>query len=249
MPRKKHYFIKLTRAERFDLRLVPTEIGQLARPAEKSGPLALGDEIAVIADTCFEPDPLKISAEFARGSTPVAASGNCVLNKEVTVIAHTCPTPDPILLATSVQPTKGVTITIPVSIKGTALLGIVDTAAQVTVIEKSLADSLKIFTTGVPTHLRGTGRGSAISAWRAGKIPLRIMKQTFHWDVVVAEISDDFILGLDLLKHTHAVIDLVKNQVVLGNQIVCATSRTTLDGESYKVSRVRLKKKVVIPPC
>ena len=155
MPRKKHYFIKLTRAERFDLRLVPTEIGQLARPAEKSGPLALGDEIAVIADTCFESDPLKISAEFARGSTPVAASGNCVLNKEVTVIAHTCPTPDPILLATSVQPTKGVTITIPVSIKGTALLGIVDTAAQVTVIKKSLADSLKIFTTGVPTIFVG----------------------------------------------------------------------------------------------
>ena len=42
---------------------------------------------------------------------------------------------------------------------------------------------------------------------------------------------------------------LVKNQVVLGNQIVCATSCTTRDGESYQVSHVRLKKKVVIPPC
>ena len=51
-------------------------------------------------------------------------------------------------------------------------------------------------------------------------------------------------MGLDLLKHTHAVIDLVKNQVLLGNRIVCATSRTTPDGESYQVSRVRLKKKV-----
>ena len=75
---------------------------------EKSGTLALGDEIAVIADTCFERDPLTISAGFARGGTPVAASGNCMLNKEVTVIAHTCPTPDPILLETSVQPTEGV---------------------------------------------------------------------------------------------------------------------------------------------
>ena len=134
---KKHYFIKLTSAERPDLRSVLTKIGQLARPVEKSGTLSLCDEIAVIADTCFEPDPLKISAEFARRSTPVAASVNCVLNKEVTVIAHTCPAPDPILLATSVQPTKGATLTISVSI-------------------------------------RGAGRGSAISAWRAGKIPLRI---------------------------------------------------------------------------
>ena len=100
------------------------------------------------------------------------------------------------------MPTKGVTLTIPLSIKGTALLGIVDTAAQVTVIKKSLADSPKNFTTGVPTHLCGAGRGSAISAWRAGKIPLKIVKQIFHWDIVVAEISDDFILGLDLLN-TH----------------------------------------------
>ena len=37
--------------------------------------------------------------------------------------------------------------------------------------------------------------------------------------------------------------------MVLGNQIVCATSRTTPDGESYQVSRVRLKKKSYNPPC
>ena len=102
-------FIKLTRAERPDLRLVPTEFDRLSRPVEKLGTLALSHEIVVIADTCSEPDTLKISAEFARGITSVAARGNCVLDKKMAVIAHTCVTPDLIILATSVQPSKGVT--------------------------------------------------------------------------------------------------------------------------------------------
>ena len=40
--------IKLTRAERPDLRSVPTEIGRLARPVEKLGTLAFGNKIAVM---------------------------------------------------------------------------------------------------------------------------------------------------------------------------------------------------------
>ena len=102
-------FIKLTRGERPDLRLVSTEFVRLSRPVEKSGTLAFSHEIVVIADTCSEPDTLKISAEFAKGSKSVAESGNCVLDEKVSVIAHTCATPDQIILATSVQPSKGVT--------------------------------------------------------------------------------------------------------------------------------------------
>ena len=107
---------------------------------------------------------MKISAKFASGSTPVAASGNCVLDKEVAVIAHACPT----YLETSVLPSKWVILTIPVSIRGVALLGIVDTVAQVTVIKKSFYASLKVFVLAlqqifvgqvgvVPFHYGGQG--------------------------------------------------------------------------------------------
>ena len=52
---------------------------------------------------------------------------------------------------------------------------------------------------------------------------MRIASETWHWTVYR---RDDLILGLDLLKYMHTVVDLASNTVVVGSEMLEANTRT-----------------------
>ena len=117
-----------------------------------------------------------------------------------------------------------------------------------TVISKRLAYKLCFKRVEPHTQLRGAAPDSVMSAWLVRKVPIQAGKMLWYWDVFVSDISDDFILGPDLLKHMHAIVDLTENQLKIGSDILDATTRRNSEGVAYNVSRIKLIKRVVIPP-
>ena len=119
---------------------------------------------------------------------------------------------------------RGESMTILVRMKGLTVNAVVDTAAQVTVISRKLADRLALpYMQGVP--LSGAAESSTFKAWKSIGVPMRIASESWHWTVYIAEITDDLILRLDLLKYMHAVVDLASNTVVVGSEILEANTR------------------------
>ena len=139
-------------------------------------------------------------------------------------------------------------MTILIHIGQSTVSAVVDTAAQVTDISKRLADKLRFKRVEPHTQLRRTAPDSVMLAWLVRKVPIQAGKMLWHWDVFVSDISDDFILGLDLLKHMHAIVDLTENRVKIRSDILDATTRRNSEGVTYNVSRIKLIKRVVIPP-
>ena len=69
----------------------------------------------------------------------------------------------------------------------------------------------------------------------------------FIWDIYVAPIDDDFILGLDFLHYHSAKLDLSSGSLTIKELINFRFMRNN-EGTDYSVSRVWLNKRVVVPP-
>lgn len=135
-----------------------------------------------------------------------------------------------------------------VKINGTEVDAIIDTAAQVTLLNESFAKKLDppVNLTN-PVILKGAGENNSIPASYAEHTQIKVGKTETRWRVIVAKINDQVILGLDLLKHLKANINLddftitVKGEVL---PIVKIQSNTT---ENITVYRIKLDEPVTVP--
>ncbi|CAG2235895.1 unnamed protein product [Mytilus edulis] len=98
--------------------------------------------------------------------------------------------------------------------------GVIDTAAQVSVISKTFFDQLT-YKPKIKGNiiLKGAGACSEINAGIAENVNLDIGSSTVKWDMVVAEITDNLILGIDFLESQKAIIDLTDYSIKLKGQL------------------------------
>ena len=144
---------------------------------------------------------------------------------------------------------SGLSIVIPAKVNGKPIKAVVDSAAQVTVLSETLYKAMK----HPPeirerVRLKGAGDHHHMMAGIVKNVRLSIGEQTFNWDIYVAPITDEFILGLDFMVKYNAVVDLSNNTFSLDGKTISAVLKKNGKGEQYQVSRVFLKRKVVIPP-
>lgn len=141
------------------------------------------------------------------------------------------------------------TLVIPVKINGHKLMGLIDSAAQVSVINNSLLKQLGP-SVKLKEHVRlsGAGKESEMEARITSEVPVEIGKSKLKWKFVAADINDDIILGIDFLEYNHAVIDLSSFSVSLNSENIPATCLCTETVNNIKIYRIELKKKVVVPP-
>ena len=98
---------------------------------------------------------------------------------------------------------------IPITLQQQDTTAVVDTAAQISVMSRKFYDKI----TPKPMLrdrlvLKGVGDSSEINGWITDTVKIRIGNGIRKWKMVVAEITDDVILGLDFLTDQKAVIDL-----------------------------------------
>ncbi|VDI70192.1 Hypothetical predicted protein [Mytilus galloprovincialis] len=148
------------------------------------------------------------------------------------------------LCKTNIQNSDAKTLYIPVVVNSKKTFGVIDTAAQVSVICKTFFDQLtykpKIKGNIV---LKGAGACSEINAEIAENVNLDIGSSTVKWDMVVAEITDNLILGIDFLESQKAIIDLTDYSIKLKGEKVPSFMTSNRKDQQMKIYRIKIKKK------
>ena len=148
---------------------------------------------------------------------------------------------------TSLNASGGINLVLPVKINGVTVEAILDTGAQITVISEELAKKARLPSrSGEPVYLKGV-QDSVVRARSGGKARVAIGKTETKWHLIVAKITDDIIIGLDLLYHLKVVIDLAEYTVQIGAERLLA-SCIKIGEQRSKIRKVQLQEKMVITP-
>ena len=138
---------------------------------------------------------------------------------------------------------------VPVLINNVPLEAVVDTAAQVTVINKNLAKKIiPCLKSNKKVALRGINVDHPIIARYCEGVDITLGKHTYKWNVFVAPIKDACILGLDFITKHHLDIKLSNNILEIGDECIPMHISTECKMDSYCVKSVVLDKKTVIRP-
>ena len=143
---------------------------------------------------------------------------------------------------------SGLSMVVPVKINGIRTLATVDTAAQKTIISKDLYSKLDPVRRGKEVHLCNAEKDKTMTGFHLPSLTIELGANTYTWDVIVAPISNQVLLGIDFLKHLHIIVDLSQNALCLGKEIIPAKLRRNNKGQEYAVSRVIIKKRVTLHP-
>ena len=116
---------------------------------------------------------------------------------------------------------------------------VVDTAAQVSVLSDTFwvrMGSPKLEANTMT--LRNVQKGSAMIGRVLKNVKLHIGKKTYEWDLIVASILEDLILGIDFLKSVDCIVDLRKNVLIIKGEVVPAYLVKDSHGKEYHVSLI-----------
>lgn len=153
------------------------------------------------------------------------------------------------MFETNVLSKEAQTMYIPVSMYGKDIMGVVDTAAQITVLQRSLFEQIvprpKLED---PFILKGIGKSAEMKAEIASNFKFKIGKTIKTWNVAVADIEDQFILGLDFLNNQGAKIDLTDYSIELNGENIPSLLLSNSKKQEIKVYRAKVAERVVIPP-
>ena len=124
----------------------------------------------------------------------------------------------------------------------------IDSAAEVTVMSSEFALLLKdsVRYKG-SVSLQGAMGNKDTVARCARDVSIQIKEDKVTWNVYVADICEDFILGLDFLLHFGTTIDFRDYTLLFKNNIIPVQLCKT-DKEEYQVSRVLVSRRYVVPP-
>ena len=141
----------------------------------------------------------------------------------------------------------GLTLVVPIKVNELEISAVIDTAAEVTILSRTVFEKLKRKPCIVEEiNLKGLNedepvRGQLINA------NLTIGSKTYKWDVYATETSDQCLLGLDFLYHHGVDIKLSTHSIKIAGEEIFA-SLVKISGASIKVSQVTLDKCTVVPP-
>ena len=139
------------------------------------------------------------------------------------------------------SPNQSLSMEVPVLIGRRKVMAVVDTAAQVTVVNRELSIELGYEAPVERVQLRNALTDSWMDGGIVEEFGFRLGSKKSRWDVVEADIGDALIIGIDFLKHMKFKIDLGSNILELGNgDRVPMTVRRSASSEAVLVSRVVL---------
>jgi len=137
-------------------------------------------------------------------------------------------------------------ITVPVVVNKVETKAVIDTGAEVTVLNEKLYYKIP---DGVRPELKTATRNLVVA--EAGKhmttkgvadVELRLGNETFVWPVYIAPIGDNLLLGCDIIDEKDITINSKKGLQLNGEWIGCETKR-----QSDEVARVITKEPITIP--
>jgi hypothetical protein len=96
--------------------------------------------------------------------------------------------------------------------------------------------------------LKTAGKGLKMTAEYTNRVNLTIDNLTFKWNVYVAPISDDLILGLDFMYQHKMQIDLYKGNITLCGKEIPLQKMKQDGGKKFNISKVVLQKRTTVPP-
>ena len=138
---------------------------------------------------------------------------------------------------------------IPVTVEGTCVEAVIDTASDATFISVDLNRKLtNPITTGVQVPCSVARKGGGMMGLKSKRHKIKVGSKTYQNDIVVADIVNDCILGMDFIVTHRAVVDPAQNQFIVGREVITTTLRRGRGPEPYRVSRIFLDKDVVVPP-
>ena len=127
---------------------------------------------------------------------------------------------------------------------------IVDTAAQVTVVNVDVFTNLfgRDITPNETIRLKCAGANQYLLAKLYMNIPITIGSVTVLQDIYVANIADNMLLGLDFLLKHKVVFDLSECYLKVLDCLIPFVFMSNAANKKYCVSKVSLSEKVHIPP-
>ena len=141
---------------------------------------------------------------------------------------------------------KGLTLVVPIEVNSKAVTGVVDTAAQVTLMSTKFAEHLKTpIRKNELVILRNAQEDSAMNGYVCQGILITLGSRSYVWDVIIAPIEDNFILGLDFLTTIKCKIDLDVNMLHMGYESVPMFVK---HDSPYSVCRATIITRTIIPP-
>ena len=177
-------------------------------------------------------------AERCRGPTSVSEAGGAQVENA-----------QPQVQQFNWSPNQALTMVVPVWVGRRKVMAVVDTAAQVTLINRRLSQELGCEDPVEQVQLPNPQMDSWMDRGIVQHFGFQLGGQKYFRDVVEADIGDDFIIGINFLKSVKCKIDLESNVLELGNgDRVQATMKQNGDGQEKKVSRVLLHKKTSVLP-
>ena len=123
------------------------------------------------------------------------------------------------------------------------ILGVVDTAAQVSVINSSLFGQVVPIPKLQARILKGADKYSNLEVRLAEKNKIQIGSIVINWNIVVVNITNSVILGIYFLEKQKAVIfDLSDYSIRLNGKNIPSVMINTTENQYVKICRVKSTK-------
>ena len=141
---------------------------------------------------------------------------------------------------------RAVTIKVPIKVEDMNLLAVVDTGAEVTVMRDSLYRDLPLESRPEIKDARCglvvADKGHHMETQGMVKLPLNFGGHQFEWDVYLAPITDDLLLGCDIIDKLDLTLNTSEGLGLNGKWIPC-----NIHCRLNQVSRAQLEETVTIP--
>ena len=136
-------------------------------------------------------------------------------------------------------------------VQGREVLALIDTGAQVTVLNQNIADSMRlsyIATLRLNQAIEDGGEAQEFVSKFCPEVTYQMGKSTFKWHVCVAPIGEELILGCDFLQEYVSDISISKSALMINGEFFPYIKRTADVIEDYEISNIKLNADITIPP-
>jgi hypothetical protein len=142
---------------------------------------------------------------------------------------------------------QGLSMMVPITVNGTKTSAIVDSGSQATLASVRFCELAGVKPVeGRNITISGIGSDMGMSAGIALHVPIAIGNGIYHWTVIIGDIRENFLLGMDFLHEVGASLDFRQGYLRIGDAIVVAEYVTNVEGQRFAVAPVKINEKAVI---